>query len=151
MLFRSHLNSSFGYLYGHESHKPCPLERPEVPPPAGGGQWLQAVAAASCPTCMPDLRIARDLGLCDSSGWPPCLGRRWLPGPWGATYPSFSRRAGKISRASCVLWKATSLIPRLSPLCRSIRLTSSFTSWISKYHIRFNVFQVQVLYLAFCK
>ena len=69
---------------------------------------------------------------CQASGLPGTLGygiplagplawgRRWLTGPWGATHPSSSSRAGKVSRASCVLWKATSLVPRLSPLCRSI-------------------------------
>lgn len=97
---------------------------------------------------------------CQASGLPGTLGygiplagplawgRRWLTGPWGATHPSSSSRAGKVSRASCVLWKATSLVPRLSPLCRSIRLTSSFIPWNSKYHTSFSVFQVQALCLA---
>lgn len=67
------------------------------------------------------------------AGPTPCLRRCWLPGPWGATHSSFSGRAGKISRASCMLWK--SLVPRLSLLCRSIRFTSSFTPQSSKYHI----------------
>lgn len=114
---------------------------------AGGGRWLE-VAAAFRHTCMPGFRIARDLGLWDSSGQTPCLGRRWLPGPRGATHPSSSGRAGKISRASCVLWKTASLVPQLSPLCRSIRLTSSVRPWNSKYHTSFSVFQVQVLCLA---
>lgn len=120
--------------------KPCSLRGLVV----GGTK----AAAASRQACILGFRIARDLGLWDSSGWTPCLGRHWLLGPWGKTHPSSSSRAGKISRASCVLWKATSVVPRLSPLCRSVRLTSSFIPWNSKYHTSFSVFQVQVLCLA---
>lgn len=111
-----------------------------MPPPAGGGWWLQVVAASYL-TCMPGLRTARELALRDSSGWTPHWERHWLYSPRGATHPSISGRPGKISRASCVLWKATSLVPQLSLLCRSVRLTSSFTPWKSKYRIRFSVFQ----------
>lgn len=145
-----HFNTSFGCFYSRENHKPCPLERLKVPPPAGGGRGLQ-VAAASYLTCMPGLGTARELALRDSSGWIPRRGRHWLSGPWGVTHPSISGGPGKTARASCVLWKATSLVPQLSFLCRAIRLTSSFTPWKSKYHIRLSVFQVQVLYLAFSK
>lgn len=139
----------FGSFYSFENHKLCPLEKFKRLSQVVGGEWMQAVAT-TFPTYLPGLRTSRAPGYGIPAGWNPSLRRCWLPGPGGVTHPSFSIRAGKPSRTSCVLWKTTSLVPQLSPFCKS-RLTSSFTPWNSKYHTSVSVFQVQVLCLAFSK